>query len=147
MKVRELIKKIADFDGIEIRDFETGKRLTINIKNAEKYFDCEVKDYDYYDTLENETAFSEYYLLKIFIQGNEKMTTVRELLKQIFYYEVVEIRDFEGKNLIAIEDLDRFYDCEVKDFNYVNDYSLNDFESFYVLKIFIQERKWILRII
>lgn len=25
------------------------------------------------------------------------MTTVRELLKQIFYYEVVEIRDFEGK--------------------------------------------------
>lgn len=65
------------------------------------------------------------------------MTTVRELLKQILYYEVAEIRDFEGKNLIAIEDLDRFYDCEVKDFNYVNDYSLNDFESFYVLKIFI----------
>ena len=48
--------------------------------------------------------------------------TVRELLKQILYYEVAEIRDFEGKNLIArtftIEDLDRFYDCEVKDFNY-----------------------------
>ena len=33
---------------------------------------------------------------------------VRELLKHILYYEVVEIRDFEGKNLIAIEDLDRF---------------------------------------
>lgn len=63
--------------------------------------------------------------------------TVRELLKKIFYYEVVEIRDFEGKNLIVrtftIEDLDRFYDCEVKDFNY--DYSLYD--DFYVLKIFI----------
>ena len=63
--------------------------------------------------------------------------TVRELLKQILYYEVAEIRDFEGKNLIArtftIEDLDRFYDCEVKDFNY--DYSLYD--DFYVLKIFI----------
>lgn len=63
--------------------------------------------------------------------------TVRELLKQILYYEVAEIRDFEGKNLIVrtftIEDLDRFYDCEVKDFNY--DYSLYD--DFYVLKIFI----------
>lgn len=63
--------------------------------------------------------------------------TVRELLKKIFYYEVVEIRDFEGKNLIVrtftIEDLDRFYDCEVKDFNY--DHSLYD--DFYVLKIFI----------
>ena len=35
---------------------------------------------------------------------------VRELLKHILYYEVVEIRDFEGKNLIAIEDLDRFID-------------------------------------
>lgn len=58
---------------------------------------------------------------------------VRELLKHILYYEVVEIRDFEGKNLIAIEDLDRFYDCEVKDFNY--DHSLYD--DFYVLKIFI----------
>lgn len=69
--------------------------------------------------------------------------TVRELLKHILYYEVAEIRDFEGKNLIAIEDLDRFYDCEVKDFNY--DYSLYD--DFYVLKIFIQEIKWILIII
>ena len=62
---------------------------------------------------------------------------VRELLKHILYYEVAEIRDFEGKNLIVrtftIEDLDRFYDCEVKDFNY--DYSLYD--DFYVLKIFI----------
>ena len=27
MKVRELIEKIRDFDGIEIRDFETNKRL------------------------------------------------------------------------------------------------------------------------
>ena len=67
MKVRELIKEIADFDGIEIRDFETEKRLAISINTAKKYFDCEVKDYDYYDTLENETAFTEYYLLKIFI--------------------------------------------------------------------------------
>lgn len=58
--------------------------------------------------------------------------TVKELLKQILYYEVAEIRDFEGKNLIAIEDLDRFYDCEVKDYDY---YPLND--DFYVLKIFI----------
>lgn len=57
---------------------------------------------------------------------------VRELLKQILYYEVAEIRDFEGKNLIAIEDLDRFYDCEVKEYDY---YPLND--DFYVLKIFI----------
>lgn len=66
MKVRELIKKIADFDGIEIRDFETEKRLAISIDKAKKYLDCEVKDYDYYDTLED-YAFSEYYLLKIFI--------------------------------------------------------------------------------
>lgn len=58
--------------------------------------------------------------------------TVKELLKQILYYEVAEIRDFEGKNLIAIEDLDRFYDCEVKEYDY---YSLYD--DFYVLKIFI----------
>ncbi len=58
--------------------------------------------------------------------------TVKELLKQILYYEVAEIRDFEGKNLIAIEDLDRFYDCEVKEYDY---YPLND--DFYVLKIFI----------
>lgn len=57
---------------------------------------------------------------------------VKELLKQILYYEVAEIRDFEGKNLIAIEDLDRFYDCEVKEYDY---YPLND--DFYVLKIFI----------
>ena len=67
MKVRELIEKIRDFDGIEIRDFETNKRLAKSIKIAEKYFDCEVKDYDYYDTLANETATTEYYLLKIFI--------------------------------------------------------------------------------
>ena len=67
MKVRELIKKIAGFDGIEIRDFETNKRLAKSFKNVEKYLDCEVKDYDYYDTLENETAFYEYFLLKIFI--------------------------------------------------------------------------------
>lgn len=67
MTVRELIKKIADFDGIEIRDFETEKRLAISIDKAKKYFDCEVKDYDYYDTLKDETAFTEYYLLKIFI--------------------------------------------------------------------------------
>ena len=59
--------------------------------------------------------------------------TVRELLIHPICFDVVEIRDFEGKNLIAIEDLDRFYDCEVKDFNY--DYSLYD--DFYVLKIFI----------
>jgi hypothetical protein len=59
--------------------------------------------------------------------------TVRELLIHPICYEVVEIRDFEGKNLIAIEDLDRFYDCEVKGFNY--DCSLYD--DFYVLKIFI----------
>lgn len=59
--------------------------------------------------------------------------TVKELLKQILYYEVAEIRDFEGKNLIAIEDLDRFYDCEVKEYDY---YPLND-DDFYVLKIFI----------
>ena len=58
---------------------------------------------------------------------------VRELLIHPICFDVVEIRDFEGKNLIAIEDLDRFYDCEVKDFNY--DYSLYD--DFYVLKIFI----------
>ena len=61
--------------------------------------------------------------------------TVRELLIHPICFDVVEIRDFEGKNLIAhgdIEDLDRFYDCEVKDFNY--DYSYDDF---YVLKIFI----------
>lgn len=61
--------------------------------------------------------------------------TVRELLIHPICFDVVEIRDFEGKNLFAygdIEDLDRFYDCEVKD------YSLNDdYESFYVLKIFI----------
>lgn len=67
MKVRELIEKIAGFDGIEIRDFETNKRLATVLKNVEKYLDCEVKNYDYYDTLENETASSEYYLLKIFI--------------------------------------------------------------------------------
>ena len=66
MKVRELIEKIRDFDGIEIRDFETNKRLAKSIKIAEKYFDCEVKDYDYYDTLED-YAFSEYSFLKIFI--------------------------------------------------------------------------------
>ena len=59
--------------------------------------------------------------------------TVRELLIHPICFDVVEIRDFEGKNLIAIEDLDRFYDCEVKDFNY--DHSLYD--DFYVLKIFI----------
>lgn len=58
---------------------------------------------------------------------------VRELLIHPICFDVVEIRDFEGKNLIAIEDLDRFYDCEVKDFNY--DHSLYD--DFYVLKIFI----------
>lgn len=68
MKVRELIKKIRDFDGIEIRDFETNKRLvkSFSIKNVQKYLDCEVKDYDYYDTLED-YAFSEYSFLKIFI--------------------------------------------------------------------------------
>ena len=66
MTVRELLTGLY-FDGIEIRDFETNKRLTISIKNAKKYLNCEVKDYDYYDTLANETAFSEYYLLKIFI--------------------------------------------------------------------------------
>lgn len=66
MKVRELLDWLY-FDEIEIRDFEANKRLTINIKNAKKYLDCEVKDYDYYDTLENETASSEYFLLKIFI--------------------------------------------------------------------------------
>lgn len=68
MKVRELIEKIRDFDGIEIRDFETNKRLvkSFSIKKAEKYLDCEVKDYDYYDTLED-YAFSEYSFLKIFI--------------------------------------------------------------------------------
>ena len=67
MTVRELIKEIVGFDGIEIRDFKTNKRLAKNIKIVEKYFDCEVKDYDYYDILENETATTEYYLLKIFI--------------------------------------------------------------------------------
>ena len=66
MTVRELLTGLY-FDGIEIRDFETEKRLTSNVKNAKKYFDCEVKDYDYYDILENETATTEYYLLKIFI--------------------------------------------------------------------------------
>lgn len=68
MKVRELIKKIRDFDGIEILDFETNKRLvkSFSIKNVQKYLDCEVKDYDYYDTLED-YAFSEYSFLKIFI--------------------------------------------------------------------------------
>lgn len=82
MTVRELLIGLY-FDGIEIRDFETNKRLAIstnkvekyldrevkviNIDKVEKYLDCEVKDYDYYDTLENETTFSEYYLLKIFI--------------------------------------------------------------------------------
>lgn len=68
MTVRELIKKIRDFDGIEIRDFETNKRLvkSFSIKNVQKYLDCEVKDYDYYDTLED-YAFSEYSFLKIFI--------------------------------------------------------------------------------
>lgn len=81
MTVRELLTGLY-FDGIEIRDFETNKRLlistnkvekyldrevkVINIDKAKKYFDCEVKDYDY-DILENETAFTEYYLLKIFI--------------------------------------------------------------------------------
>ena len=50
-----------------MRDFKTNKRLAKNIKIVEKYFDCEVKDYDYYDILENETATTEYYLLKIFI--------------------------------------------------------------------------------
>lgn len=59
---------------------------------------------------------------------------VRDLLKKIKYREVVEIRDFEGKNLIAIDELERFFDCEVKDYDY---YSLNDSKSFYVLKIFI----------
>lgn len=69
MKVRELIEKIRDFDGIEILDFETNKRLakSFSIKKAEKYLDCEVKDYDYYDTLANETATTEYSFLKIFI--------------------------------------------------------------------------------
>lgn len=62
--------------------------------------------------------------------------TVKELLIHPICYEVVEIRDFEGKNLIAIEDLDRFYDCEVKDYDY-HSLTDNDFESFYVLKIFI----------
>lgn len=68
MKVRELIEKIRDFDGIEILDFETNKRLvkSFSIKNVQKYLDCEVKDYDYYDTLED-YAFSEYSFLKIFI--------------------------------------------------------------------------------
>lgn len=66
MKVRELLTGLY-FDGIEIRDFETNKRLTSNAKNAKKYLDCEVKDYDYHDTLENVTATTEYYLLKIFI--------------------------------------------------------------------------------
>lgn len=68
MKVRELIEKIRDFDGIEIRDFETNKRLvkSFSIKNVQKYLDCEVKDYDYYDTLED-YVFSEYSFLKIFI--------------------------------------------------------------------------------
>lgn len=68
MKVRELIKKIRDFDGIEILDFETNKRLvkSFSINKVEKYLDCEVKDYDYYDTLED-YAFSEYSFLKIFI--------------------------------------------------------------------------------
>ena len=67
MTVIELIKEIGGFDGIEIRDFKTNKRLAKNIKIVEKYFDCEVKGYDYYDILENETATTEYYLLKIFI--------------------------------------------------------------------------------
>lgn len=68
MKVRELIEKIRDFDGIEILDFETNKRLvkSFSIKNVQKYLDCEVKDYDYHDTLED-YAFSEYSFLKIFI--------------------------------------------------------------------------------
>ena len=40
--------------------------------------------------------------------------TVRELLKQIFYYEVVEIRDFEGKILLLSKILIDFMIAKLK---------------------------------
>lgn len=70
MKVREMIDtEYGIFDeirDIEILDFKTNKRLAIGIKNAKKYLNCEVKDYDYYDTLGPDTYF-EYVILQIFI--------------------------------------------------------------------------------
>ena len=69
MTVRELLKIEEDyFNGIEIRDFKTNKRLAkfLNIKKAEKYLDCEVKKYGYHDSLKD-CAYFEYLVLKIFI--------------------------------------------------------------------------------
>lgn len=70
MKVREMIDTeygiFDDIRDVEIRDFKTKKRLAIGIKNAKKYLNCEVKDYNYYDTLKDYGYF-EYVILQIYI--------------------------------------------------------------------------------